>query len=120
MTTNAIAKPRRWNVEVDGICWLPRVSDKARMRESGSLGAYLLGQSPVDRAPLARLGCSTEEFAALRTRGFDEARMRKWSAAFAVRYKTYIALWDLDEGYRTPTAFEKPLMGIARRLIKAP
>ncbi len=145
MTVTPIAKPRRWNVEVDGICWLPRMADKARMRESGSLGAYLLGHSPVDRALLARLGCSTEEFAALacrcsgdaavlaalRTRGFDEARVRKWSAAFPVRYKAYIALWDLDEGYRTATAFEKPLialsraiegpiMGLARRLIKAP
>ena len=66
------------------------MADKARMRENGTLGAYLMGHSPVDRALLARLGLTTDEFvalalanpddaallAALRGRGFDEARVR--------------------------------------------
>ena len=42
MDTNA-SIPRRWSVEVDGIRWLPRMTDKARMHRSGRLGAYLLG-----------------------------------------------------------------------------
>lgn len=145
MTTPPLTKPRRWSVDVDGIKWLPRMIDKARMREGGALGAYLLGHSPVDRSLLERLGMSTDEFAALacrcaddpaalaalRTRGFDEARVRKWSDNFETRFKVYIPLWDLDEGYREPKAFEKPiialmrtiegpLMGLARKLLKAP
>ncbi len=145
MTTACLPKPRRWNVEVDGICWLPRMADKARMREADALGSYLLGHSPVDRAMLGRLGLSTDEFAAiacrcaddaallaaLRTHGFDEARVRRWSANFTTRYKAFIPLWDLDEGYRTPTTLEKslmafvrvvegPLMGLARKVLKAP
>ncbi len=139
------AVPRRWNVEVDGIRWLPRMIDKARMRSDGTLGAYLLGHSPVDRALLGRLGLSTEEFAtivnasrddegvlaALRQRGFDEARVRGWSDAFPDIYATFIVMWDLDEGYTKPTrvqrglitvfhAFEAPLMAAVRRVRKAP
>ena len=145
MTTPPPTKPRRWSTEVDGIKWLPRMIDKARMREAGVLGSYLLGHSPVDRSLLGRLGMSTDEFAALacrcaddqaalaalRTRGFDEARVRKWSEGFETRFKAYIPLWDLDEGYREPKAYEKPmmalarviegpLMGLARKFLKAP
>src|SRR5271155_4189242 len=83
--------PRRWNVEVDGIRWIPRMIDKARMRQNGTLGAYLMGHSPVDKALLKRLNMTTDEFvqiananpddaavlAALRQRGFDEAAVRR-------------------------------------------
>ncbi len=120
MTTNA-AVPRRWTIELDGIRWLPRMIDKARMRERGELGSYLLGHSPVDRALLARAGLSTDEFAAvvraspddasvlaaLRARaGWDEARIRRWSDRFASTYRRLIPLWDLDEGYRRPNPLE--------------
>ena len=145
MTIVPITKPRRWTIDVDGIKWLPRMIDKARMREAGALGSYLLGHSPVDRSLLARLGMTTDEFAALacrcaddhatlaalRTHGFDEARVRKWSESFETRWKAYIPLWDLDEGYREPKGFEKPiialaraiegpLMGLVRKLRRAP
>lgn len=137
--------PRRWNVELDGIRWLPRMIDKARMRQSGRLGSYLLGHSPVDRALLARLQLTTEEFAtivnaapddaavlaALRARGFDEVRVRRWSERFPQRYRTYITLWDLDEGYVRPNpaqalgfALFRPVEGAAmelfRRIRRAP
>ena len=83
------------------------------MRQRGALGAYLMGHSPVDKALLKRLGLRTDEFvaivarsaddaavlAALRTRGFDEPAVRRWSDGFPQRYATYIKLWDLDEGY---------------------
>jgi len=145
MTHATPAMPRRWTVEVDGIRWLPRMIDKARMRQNGKLGAYLMGHSPVDRALLQRLGLTTDEFvtlansapndagvlAALRARGFDEERVRRWSAAFPSLYAALIPVWDLDEGYRPTTpltrpfvafmrAVEGPLMGAFRLVRKAP
>jgi hypothetical protein len=104
-----------------------------------------MGHSPVDKALLIRLGLTTEEFveianrepddaallAALRQRGFDEERVRRWSSDFTKRYAGLIQLWDLDEGYRAPSpmqrafvAFakivEQPLMSIYRRISSAP
>ncbi len=123
--------PRRWNVELDGIRWLPRMIDKARMRERGRLGSYLLGHSPVDRGLLTRAGLTTEQFAslvrdanddeavlvALRSRGWDEARVRRWSERFASMYRWYIPLWDLDEGYVRPSAVQAIGLG-AFRLVE--
>lgn len=125
--------PRRWSEELDGIRWLPRLIDKARMSARGALGAYLLGHSPVDRALLTRLGLTTAAFAqlvgqapddagvlsALRRRGFDEPRVRRWSENFEQRYRAYIHLWDLDEGYVAPTPLERPLLA-AFRVVEAP
>jgi hypothetical protein len=137
--------PRRWNVELDGIRWLPRMIDKARMRERGQLGTYLLGHSPVDHALLTRLGLTTEQFAgvvrdapddatvlaALKSRAWDEARVRRWSERFPSTYRTYIAMWDIDEGHVRPSAvqalalaafrpFEGAAMEIVRRFRRAP
>ena len=137
--------PRRWDTELDGIRWLPRLIDKARMQQRGELGNYLLGHSPVDHALLTRLGVSTDEFSeivrqapddsgvleAVRARGFDEARVRRWSERFPSTYRTYITLWDLDEGYVRPSGVQalgfalfRPLEGVAmsllRRVRKAP
>jgi hypothetical protein len=116
--------PPRWNVEVDGIRWLPRMIEKARMRERGTLGAYLIGHSPVDAALLKRLNISTEVFVqlvclqpddmnvliALRARGIDEAAVRRWSEDFPRRYAPYIRLWDLHEGYTPPKRWQAPLI----------
>jgi hypothetical protein len=129
----ATLRPRRWNVEVDGICWLPRMADKARMREAGTLGAYLMGHSPVDKALLQRLGTTTDEFvaiatsqpddvsllAALRERGFDEASVRRWCANFTKNYASLIPLWDMDEGYRAQNGFTRPAIAIVK-FIEAP
>jgi hypothetical protein len=126
-------RPRRWNATVDGIKWLPRLIDKAHMSASGSLGAYLMGHSPVDFALLKRLDITTADFvalanqnvgdeavlAALRTRGFDEARVRRWSDGFEERYRVFIPLWDIDEGYRPAPAFARPLVTVAR-IIEGP
>ena len=119
--------------------------EKARMQERGTLGAYLMGHSPVDKALLKRLGIDTDSFvklvaanpddaavlAALRARGFDETSVRRWSASFPNRYASYIKLWDLDEGYTRPStlqaplisgfrAVEGPVMALFRRISKAP
>ena len=137
--------PRRWNTEIDGIRWLPRLIDKARMSHRGELGNYLLGHSPVDHALLTRIGLTTEQFSeivrqapddaavleAIRARGWDEARVRRWSARFTSTYRTYIVLWDLDEGYVRPSSVQalglamfRPLEGAAmtvlRRVRRAP
>lgn len=137
--------PRRWNTEIDGIVWLPRLIDKARMSHRDELGSYLLGHSPVDHALLTRFGLTTEQFseivrqapddagvlAAIRAHGFDEARVRRWSERFPSTYRTYIKLWDIDEGYVRPTPLQalglalfKPLeagaMSLLRRVRRAP
>lgn len=124
--------PPRWNVEVEGICWLPRMIEKARMRERGTLGAYLIGHSPVDAALLKRLNITTEAFVqlvceqpddrsvlvALRARGFDEPAVRRWSDTFPRRYALYITLWDLDEGYTPPKLWQATLIAGFHRLEK--
>lgn len=128
MATETLTRPRRWNVDIDGICWLPRMADKARMSAGGTLGAYLMGHSPVDKALLVRLGMTTEDFvalanaqpddaallAALRARGFDEDRVRKWSGNFTRRYAGLIPLWDIDEGYKPVSGFQRPLVAFAK------
>jgi hypothetical protein len=70
--------------------------------------------------------------ATLRSRpGWSEDRLRRWSERFTSTYRLYIPLWDLDEGYRRPTAFqavgikmfrpiEGPTMALVRRLRRAP
>jgi hypothetical protein len=107
--------PRRWSDTIDGIRWLPRLIDKARMASAGELGAYLLGHSPFDAALLKRLGVSTREFesivaasaddasvlAVIRARGFDEASVRRWSDRLPQSARLVIPLWDLDDGYVT-------------------
>jgi hypothetical protein len=137
--------PRRWTTEVDGIRWLPRMRDKARMSADGTLGSYLMGHSPVDKAALGILGMTTDEFvslanaqpddasllAALRARGMDEDRLRRWSAKFPQTYSSFIPLWDLDEGYLAPNAVqralialfkpvERPVMALYRKISPAP
>jgi hypothetical protein len=98
--------------------------DKARMSSNGTLGAYLIGHSPVDRALMKRLNVTTNDFvriaaeqaddagvlAALRQRGFDEARVRRWSDRFEQTYRIYLRIWDIDEGYAAPNAIEWPFL----------
>jgi hypothetical protein len=145
MTQPPQIAPRRWSETLDGIRWLPRMIDKARMRASGVLGAYLLGNSPVDRALMARLGVTTEQFAALvaaapddrgvqdalRRRGYDAERVRRWSENFERRYGLLTHLWDIDDGHVAPNAVERAgialwrlveraVMSLVRRLLPAP
>ena len=106
--------PRRWSEELGGIRWLPRLVDKARAARAGTLGDYLFGQSPMDRALLRRLGLRHRELyelvgrpnddaavgAALRERvaeGVEEAR--RWSAELPRRHRLFLWLIDVDDGY---------------------
>jgi uncharacterized protein DUF5069 len=122
------AAPRRWSDDVDGIRWLPRLIDKARLWNRGVLGTYLFGHSPVDRAMLARLEIATDEFAAivaaapddeavlaaLRARGFDEARVRRWSDHLPKPFQLFLRMIDLDEGHIEPSTFDRAWMGAFR------
>jgi uncharacterized protein DUF5069 len=122
--------PRRWNETLDGIRWLPRLIDKARMSNAGVLGAYLLGHSPFDAALLKRLGISTDDFASLvasssgdadvlarlRARGFDEARVRRWSERLPRSARWLIPYWDIDDGYTSSNWFSRSLVWLWRRI----
>lgn len=106
--------PRRWTEETGGIKWLPRLIDKTRAALAGTLGAYLYGQSPVDRALLRNLGlgygdftkivanAATDDdvFRALFARspeGIERARI--WSQSLPSRLRLFLFLIDLDDGY---------------------
>ncbi|HEY1429620.1 MAG TPA: DUF5069 domain-containing protein [Candidatus Tumulicola sp.] len=110
-----VGPPRRWNAEIDGVRWLARLADKARAANNGTLGTYLYGHSPFDRALLAALRLDHDEFAtiaaasasdaelasALRARDPDLRRARKWSAVFPKNFGWFLALIDIDDGYRS-------------------
>jgi hypothetical protein len=106
--------PRRWNAEVDGVIWLPRLVDKARACDAGTLGAYLYGQSPVDDSLLAaaRIDYATlldvvrsapddaGVLAGIERRAPGAAeRMRAWSAKPPASCRAIFAWNDVDEGY---------------------
>ena len=112
--------PRRWNVAVDGVIWLPRLIDKARAFDAGTLGMYLYGQSPVDGRVLAAAGIGYAELLeAVRAAPGDAGvlaeierrapgaaqRLRAWSARPPASCRAIFAWNDVDEGYtRGPVA----------------
>lgn len=107
--------PRRWSERLGGIYWLPRLIDKTRAALSGTLGTYLFGQSPMDRALLRALRLTHHDFATIvRSAGDDDAvlgaiaaldpqavpRARAWSAEMPSRNGLFLWLLDVDDGYR--------------------
>ena len=119
--------PRRWNEELGGIRWLPRLIDKARAAMKGSLGDYLYGQSPIDRGLLIALGLKYRDFTGIvRSAGDDDeavlkalekrdpqgvARARAWSERLPSRYRSLLFLIDLDDGHN---AVLQPVRGLVR------
>ncbi len=105
--------PRRWSDAVAGMIWLPRLIDKVRAFQAGTLGAYAypsaLDQSfmrhlrftPAQIESLVRDMRSDEAIAeALRQRsplGNEEIRTR--CAAFQEKYRWAFAVLDRDDGY---------------------
>lgn len=138
------SRPRRWTETLGGIRWLPRLIDKARMAQRGELGTYLFGHSPVDIGLLRRLHMTTREFAdivaaspdddavlaALRARGWDDARLSRWSARLPMRHAWIIGLIDRDEDHVAKGPWLVPIlafratdgfwMGLVRRVMRAP
>jgi len=110
-----VVPPRRWSESLGGITWLPRLIDKARAALQGTLGAYLYGQSPMDRGLLRQLGLSHRELAVIvKNAADDEAvlaaliardpeaveRARRWTAAeLPDRHRLFLYLMDFDDGY---------------------
>jgi hypothetical protein len=133
--------PPRWSDAVEGIVWLPRLAAKVRAHDAGTLGTYLLGQSPVDDEFLKTAQLSYADFIAIvRASSGDAAvlaavgdkspgaieRLRLWSLEMPVRRGLMMHLLDLDDGYGRPAwlnvpialgnAVLAPLVGLLRKV----
>jgi hypothetical protein len=133
-----VSPPRRWSDRLGGICWLPRIIDKARAGLNGTLGSYLYGQSPMDKGLLDQLGVSHREFAVIVKNAPDDdavlaaltardpeavARTRAWSdAEFPARHKLFLKLMDIDDGYtgnskRFANALSNAFTALIKRVV---
>jgi len=125
--------PRRWNEQLGGIYWLPRLVDKARAALAGTLGDYLYGQSPMDRGLLRALGVSHREFAVIVKSSPDDAavllalrdrdgaaldRARAWSQPLPRQHRLFFWFVDIDDGYRGTGALRAPVRFLANRLSR--
>lgn len=110
-----VQPPRRWNVAIDGVIWLPRLIDKCRAAQAGTLGTYLYGQSPVDDALLRKAGLDYAAFSEIvrDNSAFDDGavlaaieravpgateRLRAWGTKLAAKRAPFLAVIDLDDG----------------------
>lgn len=118
-----IEPPRRWSERAGDIPWLPRLIDKTRAAHAGTLGAYLFGQSPMDRSCLRALGLRHREFAEIVASARDDGdvlsaieaacpgaleRARAWGERLPRRHRVFLLCLDLDDGYVRPLRFLKP------------
>ena len=94
--------------------WLPRLIDKTRAALAGTLGSYLYGQSPIDRALLHALGLRYSDFTKIVSNALSDddvfrelalrvpegvERARVWSARLPQRMRLFMFIIDLDDGY---------------------
>lgn len=106
--------PRRWSENIEGIVWLPRLIDKTRAAQAGTLGPYLFGQSPVDRSLLHTFGIGHAEFARIVAQSPDDGaviaalaalrpdsleRARAWGAGLRRKHAWFLFALDVDDGY---------------------
>jgi hypothetical protein len=125
--------PRRWSEQVSGICWLPRLIDKARAAQAGCLGDYLYGQSPMDHGLLRVLGLSHRGFAEIvASAPGDDAvvaaiaqrdpaaieRARAWSARLPIEHRLFFWFVDVDDGYRGSRWLHGPVTFLANRISR--
>jgi hypothetical protein len=125
--------PRRWSEQVGGVYWLARLIDKARASNTGRLGDYLYGQSPMDHGLLRRLGLSHRSFAELvAAAGDDDAvvrelgerdagafdRAREWSAHLPREHRLFFWLVDADDGYRDSGWLRPSINYLANRIAR--
>jgi hypothetical protein len=126
--------PPRWSDAVDGIVWLPRLATKVRAHVAGTLGTYLLGQSPVDDEFLRAAQLSYADFIAIVRAAADDAavlaavaakspgaieRLKLWSLEMPVRRRVHMWVLDLDDGYNRPALLAVPL-AVVNAAILAP
>jgi hypothetical protein len=115
--------PPRWNTATGGVIWLTRFAAKVRAHDAGTLGTYLLGQSPIDDEFLAAAQLDYAAFMAIvrAAPGDDEvlaaiearapgstARLQLWSTEMPVRRRLHLRILDLDDGYDRPAWFAVP------------
>ena len=106
--------PRRSTDALDGIIWLPRVIDNLRASRAGTLGDYILSQSPMDGYLLHRLGLTHRELEEIVAAAPDDAaviatlksgrpegveRAQRWSSSAPAWYRVYYWFCDVDDGY---------------------
>jgi hypothetical protein len=118
------AAPPRWSDAIDGIIWLPRLAAKVRAYDAGTLGTYLLGQSPVDDEFLKAAQLRYGDFIALVRATADDAavldgigaaspgaldRLRLWSLEMPVRCGWMLRVLDADDGYECPAWLRVPI-----------
>jgi len=133
--------PPRWSDAIEGIAWLPRLAAKVRAHDAGTLGSYLLGQSPVDDEFLKVAQLSYADFIAIVRTAPDDAavlaaigaaspgaidRLRLWSMEMPVRRGLMMRMLDIDDGYDRPAwltvpvvagnALLGPLVALARKV----
>jgi hypothetical protein len=131
--------PPRWSDAVDGIIWLPRLAAKVRAHDAGTLGSYLLGQSPIDDEFLRAAQLDYAGFIGVVRAMPDDAsvlaaidaisagavdRLRLWSLEMPVRRRTFMRVLDIDDGYDRPVwlnklhALASPLLGPLIALLR--
>lgn len=105
--------PRRWNDSLSGMLWLPRLIDKVRAFQGGTLGTYAypsaLDQSfmrrfhltPAFIELLVREMPSDEQIgAAIRQRiQLSDQEVHDRCAVFQEKYRLAFAVLDRDDGY---------------------
>jgi hypothetical protein len=119
--------PPRWSDAVEGIVWLPRLAAKVRAHDAGTLGTYLLGQSPIDDELLKTAQLSYAQLIGIVRASADDAavlaeiaaaapnaieRLRLWSLEMPVRRRTMLKLIDLDDGYDRPPWLNVPIAAV--------
>jgi len=127
-----VEPPRRWNERLGGIPWLPRLIDKARAARSGTLGAYLFGQSPMDRSCLRALGLRHRDVATIvaSAKNDDEVlaaivahnpnaveRGCAWGDRIVRRYPWFFFVLDVDDGYSRALRPVKPPMNVVLNTV---
>lgn len=114
--------PRRWSDTVAGLIWLPRLIDKVRAFQAGTLGTYAypsaLDQSfmrhlrltPAQIESLVRDMTSDEAIgAALRqSLPLSDEDIRTRSTAFQKKYWWAFAVLDRDDGYTRGVGYPLP------------
>jgi uncharacterized protein DUF5069 len=114
--------PRRWNETLAGYLWLPRLVDKIRAFQAGTLGAYAY-PSYLDRAFLRQLALSpafiertvsqSETGEAIGRAVRDETghtlqQIQCANESFERRWRFFLALMDTDEGHAKGPGYPIP------------
>ena len=114
--------PRRWSDTAAGLLWLPRLIDKARAFQAGTLGAYAY-PSALDQSFMRHLRLTPAAIeslvgemtsdddigAALRQRiPLNDEEIRARCAAFEKKYRWAFAVLDRDDGYTRGVGYPLP------------